>query len=76
MGDAIKLISWTEEQCKHWDKTVIRLDHPAAEVTPDLMIELIRTMQQGHRLAAGHALLTAQVLVGAAEKAEAAAKKG
>lgn len=75
MGDAIRLASWTEEQCDRWDKTAASLGHPEAEVTPALVVDLIRTMQQGQRLAAGHALLAAQVLVGAAEKAEALLKE-
>ncbi len=44
---------------------------PSAVVEPGVVVDLIRTMQQGQRLAAGHALLAAQTLVGAAEKAEA-----
>lgn len=71
MGDAVRLASWTEEQCDRWDVTASRLAQPGAECAPAVVVDLIRTMQQGQRLAAGHALLTAQVLTGAAEKASA-----
>jgi len=70
MSDAVRLASWTEEQCDRWDVTAKTLAQPGAEVRPAVVVDLIRTMQQGQRLAAGHAILTAATLTGAAERAE------
>lgn len=70
MSDAVSMSRWAEEDCRRLDAVARDLARPGAEVSPAVVIDLVRATQKTQRWAAGHALLTAQVLVGAAEKAE------
>lgn len=75
MADAISMSRWAEEDCQRLDAVARDLARAGAEVSPAVVIDLVRATQKTQRWAAGHALLTAQVLVGGAEKAEARPKR-
>lgn len=74
MSNAVNMSKWSEEECARLDVVARDLARPGAEVSPAFVVELIRATQKSQRWSVGHALLTAQVLVGAAEKAEARPK--
>lgn len=75
MTNAVNISKWSEEECKRLDRVATTLSQPDTAVSPAMVLDLIAVTQKSARWSAAHALLTAQVLVGGAEKAERAAPK-